>query len=51
MLFERSEFLDKPSGKAERIERFEEFVFRPPSSGRFRTLSFVSVFFLVTERK
>ena len=41
MLFERSEF----------IEWFEEFVFRPPSSGRFRTLSFASVFFLVTERK
>ena len=33
MLFERSEF----------IEWFEEFVFRPPSSGRFRTfLCFVS---------
>ena len=41
MLFERSEF----------IEWFEEFVFRPLSSGRFRALSFASVFFLATERK
>ena len=32
MLFERSEF----------IEWFEEFVFRPPSSGRFRTFLFDS---------
>ena len=35
----------------ERIEWLLKSDNRPPSSGRFRTLSFASVFFLVTERK
>jgi hypothetical protein len=41
MLFERSEF----------IEWFEEFVLRPLSSGRFRALSFDSVFFLAVQKE
>ena len=41
MLFERSEF----------IELFEEFVLRPLSSGRFRALSFDSVFFLADQKE
>jgi len=41
MLFERSEF----------IERFEGFIVPASETGRFCALSFVSVFFLATERK
>ena len=39
------------SERSEPIEWLLKSDRRPPSSGRFRTLSFASVFFLVTERK